>query len=218
MVNIITIRPFLTKPEQQLHLAEIARSLEQPHPTVRLWLNALEKKGVLKKSHKGRQTLYQLNKDHPNLIDYIVMAEKHNLIEKCEKELILGELTHFIQTTFSEDTKALFFGSAVDNLKEANDIDILVIGEINEQSVHAFCRRFKKPVHIVSVKHVHNVTLSLREEIFKKNLMVKGSEEFVRWLIHGNNQMVQKTEKRNKTHRAKRQSRKRVHPNSGRDT
>jgi hypothetical protein len=202
MVSFLTntLLPFLDKPKEQLHLAAISRVLEQPHPTVRLWLQSFVEKRVLKKSHKGRQTLFQLNFDHPNIVDYLTIAEKQQLISICEKELILRELTHFLVTSTPNDTKILFFGSVVTSFTTAHDIDILVVGPIDEQSVNVFCTRFKKPTHIIHTNSFDDITPSLREEITKKHLIVKGSEDILRWL-YGLSRMVQKTTKRNKTHR-----------------
>ena len=101
MVKKLTIEkkvlePFLTRPREKLHLADISRSLDQPHPTVRLWLNQLEAKGILKKEFKGRLTLYSLNFSHPNILDYLVIAEKNKLVRKSEESVILREFVAFI--------------------------------------------------------------------------------------------------------------------------
>ena len=62
MVNNITIdtlEPFLASPDEKLHLSDIARKVKAPHPTARLWLNQLEKEGVLKKEYKGSVKFFQ---------------------------------------------------------------------------------------------------------------------------------------------------------------
>src|SRR3989338_5093383 len=109
MVNNITIiralEPFLSKPNEKLHLAMISREIKIPHPTLRKWLNAFEKKGILKKSFQGRLTLYSLNHANPNLIDYLVMAEKDKLIKFSERYLQLKEIVKFVYGAFSEDIK-----------------------------------------------------------------------------------------------------------------
>ena len=86
MVKKVTIyqalEPFLNKPLEKLHLADLSREMKEPHPTLRLWLNELEQQGILRKEHKGRLTLYSLNLENQNILDYLVISEKNKLIKK----------------------------------------------------------------------------------------------------------------------------------------
>lgn len=187
MVKKVTIlevlEPFLSRPKESLHLAEISREIKEPHPTVRQWLNMLEEKGILRKQFKGRLTLYSLHLDNPNMIDYLVIAEKSKLIKKCEKEPVLKELVHFINSTLGENTKVLIFGSAAESIKQASDIDLLVTGKINEKDVEHFSERMNKEIHLINVDRLNKISKSLREEIIKKHLIIKGSEDIIRWMI-----------------------------------
>ncbi|MBR9691768.1 hypothetical protein GOV06_03190 [Candidatus Woesearchaeota archaeon] len=187
MVKKLTIlnvlEPFLSKPKEMLHLAEISREIKEPHPTVRQWLNLLEKKGVLRKLHKGRLTLYLLNHENRNIIDYLTIAEKHALIRKCEKEPLLKELNHFIQSNLNENAKCLVFGSAAVSIKTANDIDLLIIGKAEEKAIKNFAKQINKEIHIINVKRLDLISKSLKKEIIKKHLILKGSEDIIRWFI-----------------------------------
>lgn len=184
MVKKITIlEPFLSKPYEKLHLADISRETNTPHPTTRQWLNALEKKGVLKKEHKGRLTLYSLNLENQNILDYLVIAEKNKLIRKCEEHIILGELISNINSTISENVKFLIFGSAVESFNAANDIDILVVGKTETKLIEQFAKRLNKKLHIIQVSSLKKISKALKIEIIKKHLLIKGSEEFVGWMI-----------------------------------
>lgn len=187
MVKKITIldalEPFLVNPNEKLHLASISRELKEPHPTVRLWLNKLEKLGILKKGYQGRLTLYYLNLENPIIIDYIVMAEKGSLVRKCEKWPVLGELVSFMHRNLSESSRALVFGSAVDSFAAANDIDILIVGKDNSKKIGSFGKKLGKETHIINVKNLNKVSKALRLEIIKKHLLIKGSEDFVRWML-----------------------------------
>ena len=187
MVRKLTIlsvlEPFLAKPKDSLHLAEISKSLGQPHPTVRQELNFLEQKGIVKKRIKGRLTLYTLNIDNPNIIDYLVVAEKNRLISRCDTELALKELIGFLHSLLSEQNKALIFGSAVESLKKANDVDMLLTGKLNKQKLDEFSGKFNLKIHLISVRRLKKVSEALRQEIIKKHLVIMGSEEIVRWLL-----------------------------------
>jgi len=186
MVNNITIdilEPFLESPDEKLHLSDIARKIKAPHPTARLWLNQLEKKGVLKKEYKGRLTLYSLKKDLPCLIDYLVMAEKKKLIRKCEESLILKELANYLQQSLPENTKALIFGSAAQNPAKAEDIDLLIRGECDEKDIMRVSKKLGREIHLISTKSLSQVTSALKQEIIGKHLIIKGSEDILRWII-----------------------------------
>lgn len=187
MVKKITIlqvlEPFLSKPKEKLHLAEISREIKEPHPTARQWLNMLESKGVLRKEFKGRLTLYSLNLEHQNILDYLIIAEKNKIIKKCEKEPILKEMVYFINSNFGENTKSLIFGSAAESFKKAEDIDLLTIGKIDERAVKNFAERINKEIHLINVNKLNNISKSLKEEIIKKHLIIKGSEDLIRWMI-----------------------------------
>jgi DNA-binding transcriptional ArsR family regulator len=187
MVKKITINnplePFLTRPHEKLHLAEISRLLNEPHPTVRQWLNSLEKKGILKKSNQGRLTLYLLNTENPNIVDYLIIAEKNKIIRKCEQWLILGEIVNYVITNFNENVKVLIFGSAAESFNSANDIDMLIVGKQDLKGLSGIAKRLNKNIHPLIVKNLNKVSKALKNEIIKKHILIKGSEDFIRWMI-----------------------------------
>ena len=186
MVKKLTIynplEPFLAKPNESLHLAEISRLLNEPHPTVRQWLNYLEMKGVLKKSNKGRLTLYSLNLQNPNIVSYLAISEKSMLIRKCEQWLLLADLVEHIISNFNENTKVLIFGSAAESFGSANDIDILIVGKQDLKGLLAIAKRLNKKIHPITVKNLNSVSKALRNEIIKKHILIKGTEDFIRWM------------------------------------
>src|SRR3989344_1769883 len=132
MVNNITIlsvlEPLLFK-QEWTHLAEISRELKMPHPTARIYLNNFEKEGVVIKQSKGKMTLYKLNYDNPLIIDYLILIEKNRLIKKCSKEVLLKEIVSFLHKL---DNSIILFGSASIGLKNADDIDLIIVGEFDK--------------------------------------------------------------------------------------
>ncbi|MBS3131505.1 hypothetical protein J4212_03690 [Candidatus Woesearchaeota archaeon] len=179
-LTISALEPFLAKPHEKMHLSDISRSIGEPHPTVRLWLSQLEKEGITRKELKGRMALHSLNLESPLIVDYIVMAEKHKLIRNCGKWPVLGEMVSFMQR--NPGGNALIFGSAAADFDAANDIDMLIVGRGYEK-LEDFTQRLGKESHIVHVKSLIKITKTLKAEIIKKHLLVKGSEDFVRWMI-----------------------------------
>lgn len=184
MVNKLTItnllEPFLSNLNKQLHLAKISKDVNQPHPTVRLGLNYLETIGILKKQFTGRLTLYGLNLDHQNLLDYLVMAEKNRLIARCEQSMIIKEIVGYIHN--SPIDIALFFGSAVDNASVPSDFDILVVRQ-ESGGLKKLEDRLNIVLHIITLKSLDDISESLKNEISKKHLLVNGSEKVLRWLL-----------------------------------
>lgn len=187
MVKKLTIlyvlEPFLTSPDESMHIAQISKELNVPNPTVRKHLNLLEKKGLLEKEIKGRLTLYSLRRDASNLIDYLTIAEKSRLIGRCERELVLRELVRFLQASLGEKNKAAIFGSATISARKANDVDLLISGRFDKEALDRFAERYNLEIHLVNVDSLRDVNEALRKEILKKHLLIKGSEELLRWLL-----------------------------------
>jgi len=185
MVNKITTLSYLEpllKTKEYLHLADISRQLKEPHVTVRKYLNFFEKKGLLIKQKKGRLTLYKINFENPNLIDYLIIAEKEKLIDKCEKDLKLKEIVLFLHSNLNKSV--LIFGSAAEESKKSNDIDLLVIGKTKiENKIKDIERRLNIKIHLINVDNFKEINESLKEEVRKKHLIVNNSEEIIKWMI-----------------------------------
>lgn len=183
MVNNITtlsvLEPLLFE-QEWIHLAEISRELKMPHPTARIYLNDFEKEGVVIKQIKGRLALYKLNYSNPLIIDYIILVEKNKLIKRCSKEILLKEIVSFLHES---DNLAIIFGSASVNLKNANDIDLIILGDFNKFSFKEFEKKHDIKFHLINLKKLEEITPSLKEEIKKKHLMVQDSEEIVKWML-----------------------------------
>ena len=178
------LEPFLSRPFSGLHLAEISRETKQPHPTARQHLNDLEKRGVLRKSTKGRLTIYSLNCDNPLIVHYLSISEKNRMISASESNLILKELISFLNPGLSEGNIAVIFGSAVQDIKRANDIDLLVTGNTGiTERVDAFAEKINRKIHVVNVPSLGQVSPALKNEILKKHLVVQGADVVLKWLI-----------------------------------
>lgn len=175
------LKPFLDFSNQGKHLSEISKILGEPHPTIRRHLNNFEIQNILKKINKGRLTIYSLNKENPLLIDYLVLAEKDFLLRKTSKNLILKEIVSFLHSNF-KGKKILIFGSACEDTKKANDIDILIVGN-TKNSFSDLENLINKKIHLVNVQSLEKINNALKTEIKKKHLFIEGTEDFIKWLI-----------------------------------
>jgi predicted nucleotidyltransferase len=115
-------------------------------------------------------------------MDYLVIAEKKKLIRKCEESLILKELANYLQQSLPENTKAIIFGSAAENPAKAEDIDLLITGECDESEIRKLSKKVGKEIHLVNVRSLQQVTITLKQEIIMKHLLLKGTEDILRWM------------------------------------
>ena len=183
MVNNITtllvLEPLLFK-EEWAHLAEISRELKIPHPTARIHLNNFEKEGVVLKQIKGKLTLYKLNYDNPLIIDYISLVEKNKLINRCSKEVLLKEIASFLHKF---NNSIIIFGSASINLKTANDIDLIIIGDFDKFRFKDFEKKHDIKFHLINLEKLEEINENLKREIKNKHLIIQNSEGIIKWML-----------------------------------
>jgi hypothetical protein len=186
MVNKLTIWAYLEPllyTREFMHLSDIARKLNKNHTVVRLYLNLLEKQGILEKKIIGRMTMYKI-KISPLLIDYMVLAEKEKLISKCQKDLVLKEIIGFFHNYLNENNKAILFGSATIDARKAEDMDIIITGKMDfEDKIPELEKRLSIKFHILNVKNLESIKDTLKKEILAKHLIIQGAEELLTWLI-----------------------------------
>jgi DNA-binding transcriptional ArsR family regulator len=173
----LTLEPLFYSEER--HLAEISKQLKKPHTTVRKQLAVFEKIGLVEKRKKGRQTFYKI-KQIPLLLDYLTIIEKEKLLARCKEELVLKEIVSYIHKF---NNPAIIFGSTVNSVRNARDIDILVIGKFNKKDIQILEKKLNIKFHLINLKNLEEISEALKEEIKKMHLIIQGSEEFIRWLI-----------------------------------
>ena len=183
MVNNITtlsvLEPLLFK-QEWMHLAEISRELKMPHPTARIYLNEFEKQGVVVKQTKGRLTLYKMNYANPLIVDYIILVEKNRLIDKSSKDVLLREIIYFLHNL---NNPAIIFGSASLNLKNADDIDLIIIADFDKYGFKEFEKKHDIKFHLINLKKLEEINSSLKKEIIKKHLIIQDSESIIKWML-----------------------------------
>lgn len=184
VTTIAVLEPFLNRPFEKHHLAEISRDIDQPHPTVRQHLNNLEHQGILIKDAKGRLTLYSLNLDNPLIFHYLSMSECGRLIKAAGMNLVFKEIVSFFKDNTKETDFVIVFGSAVIDFKDANDVDILVAGDMAyKDGIDELAGRLNRKIHLLNVKSLDDVNDALKKEILAKHLIIQGMDGVLRWLI-----------------------------------
>lgn len=169
--------------EEFVHLAEISVKLKKNHSVVRQYLNEFVKEGVLNKKSIGRMTSYKINYKNPLIIDILTIIEKERIILSAKRSLILKEIISSFNQK-NKNTIIILFGSAVIDTKNAKDIDILTTGKgLENKIIEKLERKINKKIHLITVKEFASITQALKTEIKNKHLIIKGTEETIRWLI-----------------------------------
>ncbi|MCK5333876.1 MAG: hypothetical protein KAJ24_05150, partial [Candidatus Aenigmarchaeota archaeon] len=129
-------------------------------------------------------TIYSLNLDNPLIVHYLSICENSKTITISEKYLLLKEIVLFLNQNLSEMNIAVIFGSAVQDIKKANDIDLLICGKSEiKRTVDDFAEKINRKIHLVNVPSLESISPALKNEILKKHLIVQGTEMVLKWLI-----------------------------------
>ena len=95
------------------------------------------------------------------------------------KNLLFREL---VSELHKLTNKALIiFGSASENFKDAEDIDIISLDK--NLSVKEIEKKFDLDVHLHYVSSLKEISKTMKQEILKKHLIINGSEEVIKWLV-----------------------------------
>jgi hypothetical protein len=177
MTKWFYLQPFLFT-RKSLHLLDISRKLNENHATVRKYLNQFAKEGFLKVSNQGRLTLYEINFEFPLVIDYLAVAEKEFLLFKCSQNKIFKELVSDLHNLSNK--MLLVFGSSVENLSKAKDLDIICFESLDFREIE---KKYDKEIHDLKVNSLVDIKDALKKEVLKKHIIVNSVEEVIKWLV-----------------------------------
>lgn len=115
---------FFADESRKFYINEMARIVNTSQGTCRRELNKLSDAGFLVSSRTGNLKYYEINKDSPFHDEFRAIIQKTIGIEAVIKEKLQG---------LKGVTYAFLFGSYVNNeFKPESDIDIVIIGTVNE--------------------------------------------------------------------------------------
>jgi len=158
---------YFTNPESSYYLRELERMFGIPVSILRKELMRLEGEGVFLSEKKGNLLYYRLNKDFPLFEELTNIVRKTIGIEGLLKDAIndiKGIEAAFIYGSFAKGKEIT-----------ASDVDLCVIGRINEGQLIAKINAIEK-----SIKREINYTLFTPEEFKKKK---KNKDAFILDLI-----------------------------------
>ncbi|MBI3157774.1 MAG: nucleotidyltransferase domain-containing protein [Burkholderiales bacterium] len=118
----------LLHPERRLHVREIARLAGSPAGTMVKELDRLHRAGLLLKTPVGNQVHFAANPDSP------VFTELAALLKKTVG--LVDVLVDALSSLKSRITFAFVFGSVARGTEnERSDVDVIVVGDVDFQSV-----------------------------------------------------------------------------------
>lgn len=192
VTKAIIICGYLNDYSRRYYLRELASLLRKPHQTIKPYVEALVKEGVLTKNERKNIVEFSLNFKDKKLYDYIIIAEKDRLMQKLEENTLLRVLFEKLSVFFRKNT-FIIFGSAVDNTKKAVDIDLLVIGRQNiTKIIKDFEDVYNKKIHLLQITSLNKSTLTLIKEIYKKHIIFNNTEYVIRFFggLYEENKLV----------------------------
>src|SRR6056297_746699 len=146
---------YFTNPDNKYYLRELERILNYSVANIRRELIKLENTGLFLSENKGNQVYYYLNKSYP------LFDELKSIIFKTSG---VPKLLHGILINFKNITHAFIYGSfAKEEQREDSDIDLLIIGKINEDELIDKLNILEK-----KLQREINYTLYSREEFKRK--------------------------------------------------
>ena len=145
---------YFTNPEKKYYLRELERIINHSVGNIRRELNKLEDAGLFLRENKGNQVYYYLNKSFP------LFDELKSIIFKTSgvPQLLRNALASLKDKDIGY---AFIYGSfAKKEEREDSDIDLLIIGEVNEDEM---------------IKKINKLEKRLQREI---NYSIYSKEEF----------------------------------------
>jgi len=118
---------YFSHPEKKYYLRELEKILHFPVQNIRRELINLEKNGIFKREKSGNQVYYFLNMESPIFSDIRNIISKTIGIESKLRDALSG---------VSGIKKAFIFGSFANGTQDSlSDIDIMIVGDINEDAL-----------------------------------------------------------------------------------
>lgn len=174
---------FVYNKEQEFYLSEIARKVKTSAGTAQRELNRLLGKDLVRLRKRGNLNLYRLNQEFPLLGEFETIIRKTYGIEVELRKALTG--VKGIRWAFT-------FGShAKGSMKADSDIDLFVIGNMNEDDVYNAVRMVEEIVGREINYHLSDETDfaerskdgSFYKEIADGLLMLIGREDELKRLI-----------------------------------
>lgn len=183
MVKKITknniLKLFLDDYNKSFYLRELAKLLSKPHQTIKPKLDELYNDNILLKKRRGKILEFSLNTKNKILIEHLSIAEKEVLIDKLNSDALIKVLYEKIERYFNESSFIIFGSATIKN--DYEDIDLICIGKSKiEKDIKDFEDTYSKKIHFIKIDSIEKIKKALREEIYKKHIILNDTEKILR--------------------------------------
>ncbi|MEA3378984.1 MAG: nucleotidyltransferase domain-containing protein [Nanoarchaeota archaeon] len=184
--NMKIIQNFISNYEAEFTASCLSKKNELNQKSVSNLLNFLRKKKLLKNRLEGRNKLFSLNLDNPNIIHFISIMEHYRTSEFYNKNPLIREISEKIKL-ISKGIVIIFGSYAKKRHKIDSDLDIFIAGQYNENKLEDIEEIYKIDINIKHYplnifKKALKKNDPLIEEIIKGHIILKGIQEFVNCL------------------------------------
>ena len=187
-INVLTknkaylLKIFFTNPEQSFYMQEIGRALGKKPGVFQRTLNNFVEEGVLESERRANARYFWLNKDHP------LYHELKGIVFKTVG--VQGSIINIL-TKIKGISFAFIYGSyAKEKEHRASDIDVMIIGGINEAVLISKLDQLEKQIkreinyNLYTLERfrtdIKNKNSFLLEIMTEKKIMLIGSENELR--------------------------------------
>jgi predicted nucleotidyltransferase len=146
---------YFTNPDSEFYLRELERMFSTPVSMIRKELLRLEKEGIFISHKKGNLAYYRVNKNYP------LFSELKSIVFKTIGAQ--GLLTEALQKIKGVEIAFIYGSYAKGNEKASSDIDLCIIGTINEDILVRRMNELEK-----LLKREINYTLYTEKEFMEK--------------------------------------------------
>ena len=133
---------YRTNFEASLHARAIGKLLSTSHMTLFPYLMRLEELKILNSTIVGRNKQYTLNKENILTKYYLVATEQFVTLEFLEKNFLIQKLAEHLNGIDLASPLILFGSYAKGYANEQSDIDLFVLGKINENHL-VYLKKFE---------------------------------------------------------------------------
>lgn len=155
---------FFNNPEKSYYLRQLARLLGTEPGVFQRDINALEKKGILTSEFQANSRFFKLNKKYPLYQEIKSIFFKTAGAEGQLRE-ILGK--------FQEVKAAFIFGSYAKGEEDSlSDIDVMIIGDINEKKFIENIRKLEDKLDREVNYHIYSQN-DWRKKVKEKNSFIE---------------------------------------------
>ena len=183
------MKNFLSDYSREIYGRELVGKVSISQKNIALTLEELEKKGILSSKVRGNMRYFFLNKSNPLCKRYLVLIEIENSIEFLEKNPKINHILDKINNSLINSQIGCIFGSyAKGNQKKDSDLDLFVVGKVNEKEIKKIGEDYNIEIDIKNGKKLDFINMlknknPLMNEILESHVLILGYEEFIEEVI-----------------------------------